>query len=70
MFEMMIFDRWGNFIFYTDDITDGWDGKVSEGILNGVDFTQQDVFIWKVNIRDVNGKPQHFIGTVTVLRGD
>ena len=63
-FEMWIFDRWGVDIFYSDDIYKGWNGKVQ-----GKDvLVQQDVYIWKVKIKDVLGKKHEYVGHVTVLR--
>lgn len=36
-------------IYYSDDIAKGWDGKVQGKSGEG----KQDVFIWKVNLKDV-----------------
>jgi gliding motility-associated-like protein len=63
-YEMWIFDRWGAMIFYTDDITKGWNGKV-QGKSQEV---QQDVYIWKVKVKDVLGKKHDYVGHVTLLR--
>lgn len=65
-YELMIFDRWGNFIFYAEDINDGWDGKANDG----TEAAQQDVYVWKVNLKDIFNKTHRFIGTVTLVRGD
>jgi gliding motility-associated-like protein len=63
-YEMWIFDRWGVNIFYSDDIYKGWNGKVQ-----GKDaLVQQDVYVWKVKIKDVLGKKHDYVGHVTVLR--
>jgi gliding motility-associated-like protein len=63
-YEMWIFDRWGVNIYYSDDIHKGWNGKVQ-----GKDaLVQQDVYIWKVKIKDVLGKKHDYVGHVTVLR--
>ena len=63
-FEMWIFDRWGSAIYYTDDITKGWDGKVQGKSLP----CQQDVYVWQVKLKDVLGKKHDYIGHVTLLR--
>lgn len=63
-FEMWIFDRWGEKIYYTDDIEKGWDGQVQGK--SGEE--KQDVYTWKVKIRDVLGKKHDYIGHVTLLR--
>lgn len=63
-FELWIFDRWGVNIYYTDDMAKGWNGKV-QGTSTEV---QQDVYIWKVKIKDVFNKNHDYVGHVTVLR--
>lgn len=63
-FQLLVFDRWGNQIFSTDDITQTWDGKVK----GKADVAQQDVFVWKVTITDVFKKEHDFIGTVTIVK--
>lgn len=63
-FEMWIFDRWGERLFYTDDITRGWDGKAKGSELS----VKTDVYVWKVKIKDVLGKWHDYIGHVTVLK--
>ncbi len=52
-FNMSIFDRWGNLIFVSDDVSQGWGGIVTAG---GSDFNgdskntaQEDVYVWKIN---------------------
>lgn len=63
-YHITIFDRWGNFIFYSDDMNKGWDGKAN----NGSDIVLQDIYVWKVEIVDVLKKKHSFIGTVTILK--
>ena len=61
-FEMTIFDRWGNLIFRTDDMNQGWDGKNRSG-----QTVKQDVYIWKINARDLRDEPIKMNGRVTVI---
>lgn len=63
-YHIWIFDRWGNMVFNTADIGEGWDGRAN----NGVDIAQQDVFVWRVRLTDVFGKRHDYIGTVTLVR--
>ncbi|HRG01658.1 MAG TPA: PKD domain-containing protein [Bacteroidia bacterium] len=63
-YEMWVFDRWGEKIFYTDDIKKGWDGRVQGKGAEG----KQDVYVWKVRLKDVLGKKHEYIGHVTLLR--
>lgn len=63
-YELFIFDRWGNSVFYADDINKMWDGTfvaTEETVL-------QDIFVWKVNLTDVFRKKYNYIGTVTIIR--
>ena len=63
-YEMWIFDRWGENVFYTDDITKGWNGKVQ-----GKDAdVKDDVYTWKVILKNVFNKTLNYVGHVTLLR--
>jgi gliding motility-associated-like protein len=63
-YEIWIFDRWGNMIFYSDDITKGWDGTV-QGTNR---LCQEDVYVWKAKITDVFDKKHDYIGHVSIIR--
>ncbi|MBN8694929.1 MAG: gliding motility-associated C-terminal domain-containing protein [Bacteroidetes bacterium] len=63
-YEMMIFDRWGNMIFFTDSIYKNWDGRAN----HGAEVAQQDVYVWKVRLKDVFDKKHQYIGTVTIVK--
>ncbi len=63
-YEMMIFDRWGNLIFFTDDINKPWDGRIN----NDTELAERDVYVYSIKIIDIK-KDQHFYkGIVTLLR--
>jgi gliding motility-associated-like protein len=70
-YEMWIFDRWGNLIFYCN--VNGlpqsqpcwWDGTVKGG--SGT-IVQQDVYVWKVHFTNVFSNTYNYIGTVTVVK--
>lgn len=64
-FSMQIFDRWGKMIFETDDINTPWDGSVGRG--SSVD-AKQEVYVWKVKVKDVNHNDHDLIGHVTLLK--
>lgn len=63
-FTLSIFDRWGNFIFFSDDPTKGWDGRAN----HGEDPAQQDVYVWKVKLKDNNGRIRKYAGRVTIVK--
>jgi gliding motility-associated-like protein len=62
-FEIKIFDRWGNMVFASDDITKGWNGGI-----NGSETVQQDVYVYSVKITDINSKKHDYKGIVTLVR--
>ncbi|MBI3511312.1 MAG: gliding motility-associated C-terminal domain-containing protein [Bacteroidetes bacterium] len=64
-YEMWIFDRWGNLIYYTDDINHPWDGTVQG---KSGKICQQDVYVWKASVIDVFDKKHKFIGHVSLIK--
>ncbi|MBI3501166.1 MAG: PKD domain-containing protein [Bacteroidetes bacterium] len=71
-FELWIFDRWGNRIFYCkreglpQEVPCLWDGKVDGGLSESI--VQEDVYVWKVHLVNVFDKEFDYVGTVTVVR--
>ena len=63
-YELYVFDRWGNLIFFADELDKYWDGKAN----HGSDMAQQDVYVWKVKLTDVFDKKHNYIGTVTIVK--
>ncbi|GAB4134109.1 MAG: hypothetical protein Fur0041_06940 [Bacteroidia bacterium] len=64
-YEMWIFDRWGNLIYYTDDINKPWPGTVQG---KSSEICQIDTYVWKANVTDVFGKKHKFIGHVNLIK--
>jgi gliding motility-associated-like protein len=64
-FEMYIFDRWGNQVFYTEDITNGWNGGKNN---NGSKISQEDVYVYVINVIDTKDIQHHYKGAVTLLK--
>jgi PKD repeat protein len=71
-YEMWIFDRWGNRIFYCTKqglpqmIPCLWDGKVDSGFSDTK--VQEDVYVWKVRLINIFDKEFNYVGTVTAVR--
>ena len=63
-FEMYIFDRWGSVVFYTNDISIGWDGRP----MGKSGVCQIDSYVWKINTGDIMGNSHTLIGQVSLLR--
>ena len=62
-FKLFIFDRWGEVIFQSDDIKDGWDGSVKGGKKAKV-----GTYTWMVIYKDLSGIEHEEAGAVTVIR--
>ena len=61
LFEVSIFDRWGNMVFYSKDKYFRWNGEVDGKLPVGT------VFNYLIRYNDTNGRPHVLNGTVTVL---
>lgn len=62
-FEFYIFNRWGEIIYSSESLTNGWDGTH-----NGQKVAN-DVYVWKVKSRDLwEGKKFETYGHVTLIR--
>lgn len=61
-FEMYVFNRWGAQIFYTTDLSNGWNGTVNGQICPG------DVYIYKIIATDSENNQHSYIGNVTLLK--
>lgn len=62
-----IFDRWGDELFsrsnvQPNDSTQGWNGK------SGRDDVLPGVYVWRAQVRFVDGQSEVFFGSVTVVR--
>lgn len=64
-YKMMIFDRWGEKIFESSVLNEGWDGK------KGGTLCREGVYVYKIEFKPVNGpakrRMQEMVGHVTLL---
>jgi gliding motility-associated-like protein len=60
-FEMSIFNRWGNQLYFSNDPLAGWDGNSAEG-------NQIDTYVYRVVIKDTKGYERVYIGNVNLIR--
>ncbi len=60
--ELMIFDRWGEMIFKSDDKAKGWDGTYKNTLC------KQDVYVYIVNFKTMSYQEEKRIGRVTLLK--
>jgi gliding motility-associated-like protein len=62
-FKMMIFDRWGEMIYQTDNIQDGWDGRAN----NGGKIAESGVYVYRITAWDPEEHKHNYTGHVTLL---
>lgn len=60
--KLMIYDRWGNQVFETSDINQGWDGT-NDGLVLG-----SDVYTYHLEYKNLKESINTRIGNVTLLR--
>ena len=61
-YKLEIFNRWGEKVFESNDPAIGWDGYV------GGKLATQDVYVWKVTAKYINGVLVKDAGDITLLR--
>ena len=61
-FEMRIFDRWGELVFKTNDINQGWDGRVKGGALG-----KEGIYVYRILIQDTKHREKEFVGHINLL---
>jgi gliding motility-associated-like protein len=62
-YELIVFNRWGEIIFSTDDYTHGWDGTFNN------DKVQSGTYTFKIKLRDSQSMVyQYFVGHINLLR--
>jgi gliding motility-associated-like protein len=60
----MIFNRWGEMVFFSEDYNYGWNGSWN----NNGDLCPDGVYIWKINYTDASGRSQKETGHLTLIR--
>ena len=60
-FSMEIFNRWGELIFYSKKYNEGWNADYKNTRV------KNDIYVWKVSLKDIFGKQHRYIGKITVL---
>jgi len=61
-YQLLIFNRWGELLFQTDNVNRGWDGYFQG------ELCKQDVYVWKVRAKFSDGREIEEAGDVTLLR--
>ena len=61
-YTLMIFDRWGELVWSTSDVTATWDGSLAGGKATA------DVYAWKLHVLDSESIRHDMIGHVALIR--
>lgn len=61
-YEMIVYNRWGEAIFMTNTVREGWDGKYKEN------DCQQDTYLYLIGLKDYRGKIHKYRGTIALMR--
>jgi gliding motility-associated-like protein len=64
-YELEIFDRWGSSLFTSKEMTKGWDGSQQN---KGVEPMKQEVYVYKLKYKDMEGKVYNKLGYFTLTR--
>ncbi|MGZ3919286.1 MAG: T9SS type B sorting domain-containing protein [Bacteroidia bacterium] len=64
-YKMWIFDTRGTMVFFSDDFTKGWDGR---SIVNGAETIKEDMYMWRMEIKNSKGEKEHLTGYLTLLK--
>lgn len=66
-YELEIFDRWGERIYVSKELENGWDGKVHKGIDYGK-ICQEGVYSWQIKLTNVQGQSKTLTGHITLIK--
>ncbi|MGQ3015091.1 MAG: gliding motility-associated C-terminal domain-containing protein, partial [Flavobacteriales bacterium] len=64
-YTLLIFDRWGELIFESDDVYKGWNGNFRNMPDKPV---QQGTYVYKIRYRKYQGDEQELLGHINLLR--
>jgi gliding motility-associated-like protein len=62
-YDLWIYNRWGQTVFETDEIAEGWNGRYKDN-----KDVQLGLYTWKIRYIDNLGEVRTLVGHVTVLR--
>lgn len=63
-FKMLIYNKWGELVFSTDDITESWDGTIK----GGTEMALEDVYVYHISLKDIHRKLHVYRGIINLIR--
>lgn len=61
-FKLVVWNRWGELIFLSNDLNKRWDGFYNKKIC------ENDIYVYKITYKDINNKYHEKIGRVTLIK--
>jgi len=61
-YKLLVYNRWGNQVFYSEDVNSKWDGTCKGMPVDG------DVFNYYIEFKDAEGQNYYYKGDVTLVR--
>jgi gliding motility-associated-like protein len=61
-YTLVIFNRWGEQLYKTNQFESGWDGYYKG------ELSKSDIYTWKINCVDVKNKSHELIGSFTLIK--
>lgn len=62
-YKFTVYDRWGEPIFETDNLLEGWDGK-----FNGGSYVKPGIYVYLIVFKDIYGISYEKSGTINLIR--
>jgi gliding motility-associated-like protein len=63
-YKLEIYNRWGQMIYDTADITEGWNGRLR----NSNEIVQNGTYTYKIYVFDKNNQEHYYMGHVNLIR--
>ena len=63
-FKMYIYNRWGDLIFYSEDITEGWNGISNQG----EKVSEQEVYVTVFETTDFRDENHYYVGKLILVQ--
>ena len=63
-YELLVFNRWGETVFKSNDPNAVWMGEK----LDGSHYGEAGVYLWRLKVRGLEIETEEYEGTVTIIR--
>ncbi|MDC1370385.1 PKD domain-containing protein [Flavobacteriales bacterium] len=63
LYKFSIYNKWGELLFFTENLAEGWDGTDTDGVMS-----QSDTYVYKIIYHNLGGDKKEIFGHVNLLR--